>query len=104
MARDTPKRLKVGQALQRWIDGHSRAVGGRITFQLEMVYSVKTNAAGDTVRYGPYGPYWYLYFYVQRGVLRRSDMTRMVSRYVGKPDEIDPETMTPQQLAALIRG
>ena len=102
--RDAPKRLKVGQALQRWIDGDSRAWGGRITFQLEMVYSVKTNAAGDTVRYGPYGPYWYMYYYVQRGVLRPSNLTRTVSRYVGKPEDVDPESMTPQQVAALIRG
>lgn len=97
----TRERLKVGAALQRWIDGDCRGVTGRVTFQLEMVYTTKTNAAGMPVRYGPYGPYWYVYWY--------SDSTRLGaksyqhSKYVGKPDKVDPSTMTARQLATLIR-
>jgi hypothetical protein len=92
------RRLKVGEALERWIEGDGEELTGRVTFQLEKVYAVKNGR-----RYGPYGPYWYMYYYVGRGQLHPSTHSRRVSKYVGKPENIDPRTMTPQELGRLIK-
>ncbi len=91
------ERLKVGEALQRWLRGDSKTQSGRLTFQLEMVYSVKHGK-----RYGPYGPYWYVYWQTPLGHLRPSNRSRQRSRYVGKPDQVDPANMKEAHLRALI--
>ena len=91
------RRLKVGEALERWVSGQGEGLAGRVTFQLEEVYTTKRGK-----RYGPYGPYWYVYWHTPLGHLRRSNVTRQRSRYVGKPDAVDPATMTAEHLRALI--
>jgi hypothetical protein len=97
------RRLKIGEAVERWASGQGEGVSGRVTFQLEMVYVVKTRKDGTKRRYGPYGPYWYMYYWTPRGSQRVSSRTRYRSRYVGRPDRVDPHSLSPQQVASLIR-
>jgi len=110
-----PRRLKVGEAIERWADGEDAEVTGRITFQLEQVYNWKTLASGKRKRYGPFGPYWYVYYWTgdatpamwdRPGTGGRPDMRgrgKWRSRYLGKPDDVDPSTVTASQLGKLLK-
>lgn len=73
------------------VDGADRA----LTFQLEFVY---TQRRGQ--RRGPYGPYWYLYF--SKLPNRKAPFTKVYSRYIGKPDDVDPAHLSDKQLLAII--
>lgn len=98
------KRLKVGEAITRWreLDGGVN-LRGRVSFQLEKVFNTK---GGRT--YGPYGPYWYVYYWTgddtpSPGARPKGGRTAMRSRYLGKPDAVDPYTISAAELGKLLK-
>ena len=97
------KRLKVGEAITRWRAGDGAELRGRVSFQLEKVYNTK---GGRT--YGPYGPYWYVYYWTgdntpSPGARPKGGRTAMRSRYLGKPDAVDPHTISAGELGKLLK-
>ncbi len=108
--RREPTRIKLGEAIDRWrnLPTDPTDLRGRVTFQLELVYTTKTNAAGRRVTYGPYGPYWYVYYWTgldtpPSDMRPRGGRSKMRSRYVGRPDDVDPRTITASALGKLIK-
>lgn len=104
-------RIKLGKAIERWRAGDDDAVSGRVTFQLEETYCMKGGR-----RYGPYGPYWYVYYWTGNATPSMHDRPgtggksylrgrgKFRSRYVGKPGSaLDPEFITAKQLGALLQ-
>lgn len=97
------KRLKIGQALTRWREGEGEAVTGRVTFQLEKVYNTKGGR-----KYGPYGPYWYVYYWTgadtpSQYARPKGGRRKQRSRYLGKPGVVDPRTITAGELGKLLK-
>lgn len=97
------KRLKIGEALTRWREGEGAEVTGRVSFQLEKVYNTKN---GRT--YGPYGPYWYVYYWTgdntpSQYARPKGGRTKMRSRYLGKPEMVDPSTISASELGKLLK-
>ena len=104
-------RIKLGKAIERWRAGDDDAISGRVTFQLEETYCMKGGR-----RYGPYGPYWYVYYWTGSATPPMHDRPgtggksflrgrgKFRSRYVGKPGSaLDPEFITAKQLGALLQ-